>query len=151
MVSRNEADNSALGGGLTRCERQGAHHDVRIFVFVVRVRVVPVVLVDPPAVTQSDGQIAVYQSDQIVDPAGAEDLRVPGIVANEAQLGKDEREERRHEQLPPRVTKADEDRPATKKEPSGHRHLGNVIASPPVEQTRALYLTHQAGEFTAAA
>jgi len=38
-----------------------------------------------------------------VGPPGAEDLAVPGIVAEEADLGEGDREEHRVTQLPPRI------------------------------------------------
>ena len=74
-------------------ERQRADRDVGVLVLVVGVGVVTVVLVDPPAVAQPDGQVAVQQADHVVGPPGPEDLPVPGVVADEPELGEHERQE----------------------------------------------------------
>jgi hypothetical protein len=92
---------------------------------------VPVVLVDPPAVAQSNSQVGMEESHDVVDPPGAEDLRGPGIMANETPLGENERQEGGHEQLPPRVAQADKDRPAGQQEQSGRRYLRDVVTGTP--------------------
>ena len=48
---------------------------------------VAVVLADPPAVAQPDAQVAKQDAEDVVGLTGAEDLTVPGIVTQEADLG----------------------------------------------------------------
>jgi hypothetical protein len=64
-------------------------------------RVVAVVLAGPPAVAQSDAQIAEQDARDAAGPPGAEDLPVPGIVSQEPDLGEDHRQERGYRELPP--------------------------------------------------
>src|SRR5689334_24165175 len=63
--------------------------DVGVVALLVRVGVVPVVLVHPPTETQPDRQVAIQQSDDVVGPRRSGDLSVPGLVADEAELGVD--------------------------------------------------------------
>ena len=85
------------GGG----ERQHADRDVRVGALGVRVRVMPVVLAGPPVVAEPGAEVAAREAEDGVGPPGAEDLAVPGIVAEEAELGEDGRQEHRVSQLPP--------------------------------------------------
>jgi hypothetical protein len=62
---------------------------------MVGMSVVAVVLVDPPAVAQSDSQVGVQDANEVVGPCGPEDLPMPGVMADEAELGENESEERR--------------------------------------------------------
>ena len=95
-------DAAAPGAGLRLGEHDATGIDVRVAVDVVGVGVVAVVLVDPPAVAQPDQQVRAQQAQQVVVAPGAEDLPMAGVVAEEADLGEHDRQERRDDQLPPR-------------------------------------------------
>lgn len=82
-------------------ERHHAEHDVRIGALGVRVGMMPAVLAGPPAVAESGTEVAARDTKEVIGPAGAEDLAVPGIVAEKAELGKGSREEDRDTHLPP--------------------------------------------------
>jgi hypothetical protein len=141
---------AAFGFGLPGGERQRTDVEVGVLVLGVGVGVVAVVFVDPPAVAQPDGQIAVQQADQVVGPLGPEDLPVPGVVADERDLGERHRQERGHRELPPRVTQQHEARPTRGQQSTGRGNLGQVVDGSPVEQASGLDLAHQVGEVTAA-
>ena len=61
----------------------------------------PAVLAGPPLVADAGAEIPARDAEDGVGPPGAEDLAVPGIVAEEAELGENHRKERRVTQLPP--------------------------------------------------
>src|SRR5437867_617056 len=69
-------------------ERQHAEHDVRIGALGVRMGMMPAVLTGPPAVTEPGAEVGACDTEEVVGPAGTEDLAVPGIVAEKADLGK---------------------------------------------------------------
>src|SRR5512146_2512021 len=71
------------GGGGCQC----APCDVRIGALGVGVGVMPVVLAGPPAVADPGAEVSARHAEDGVGPPGAEDLTVPGIVAEEAELG----------------------------------------------------------------
>ena len=73
-------------------ERQHAEHDVGVGVLGVRVGVVAVVLGRPPAVAEPDGQVPAQHAEHVVGAPRAEDLVVPGVMAEEAQLAEDHRQ-----------------------------------------------------------
>src|SRR5260370_1268570 len=102
-----------------------------------------VVLVDPPAVAQPDAQVAEQDAGYIVGPPGAENLPVPGVVAQEPDLGEDHRQEHGHRQLPPRVARHDKTGPSGGQQPDRDRDLPGVAARPPLQQTRFLDLPGQ--------
>jgi hypothetical protein len=52
-----------------------------------------VVPVNPPAVAQPDSQVAEQDAGDVAGPPGAENLPVPGVVAQEPGLGEDHRQE----------------------------------------------------------
>jgi hypothetical protein len=87
--------------------------DVGVVVLVVGVGVVAGVLVHPGRVAEAD-HAAVPEADDVVGPAVAEDLLVPGVVPDEGQLREHHGEEHRQEQLPPRVAQVDERHPAAR-------------------------------------
>jgi hypothetical protein len=53
-----------------------------------------------------------HQADQVVGPARTEDLPVAGVVADEGELGEDDRRVGSGEQLPPGVPQEDEGGPS---------------------------------------
>jgi hypothetical protein len=88
-----------LGAGGRECQR--ADRDVRIGALGVRVGVMPVVLAGPPVVADPGAEVAARDAQDGVGLPGTEDLAVRGIVAKEAKLGEDDRQEHRVRQLPP--------------------------------------------------
>src|SRR5216683_1680240 len=135
-----------LGGG----ESQRADHDVGVRALLIGVRVMAVVLVHPPAVAQPYAEVAVQDAEHVVGPPRAEDLPVPGVVAEEANLGEDHRQEGGYPQLPPRVTHQDEGRPSGGQRRGGNRDLPDVVSRAPFEQPRLLDLAGQLGVLAAA-
>ena len=78
-----------------------------------------VVLGDPSATAQTDDQIAEQKAGHVAGPLRAENLPVPGVMAQEADLGEHHGQERGHPQLPPRVTHQDQG-----PRPGGQQHRG---------------------------
>src|SRR5215216_8023147 len=112
LVAGNQPDQPMLGAGLVGGEGQGGDADVGVQVLVVGVGVVGVVLVHPPVEAHPDQQVGVDQADQVVGPAGAEQLAVAGVVADEGQLGEHHREVGGRQQLPPGGHEDEEDSPS---------------------------------------
>ena len=110
-----------------------------------------VVLVNPPAAAQPDSQVAEQDAGDIAGPAGAENLPVPGVVAQEPDLGEDHRQEHGHRELPPRVARHDEDGPSGGQHPDGEGDLPGVVARPPLQQPGFLDLPRQLRVLAAAA
>jgi hypothetical protein len=108
--------------------------DVGVLARLVGVRVVPVVLPGPPPEAQADQQVAVYQADHVVGPAGAEDLPVAGLVAEEADLAEDRREVDRDRHLVPGVAQNGEGGPSPGEQDRQDGDLDGVVARPPVHQ-----------------
>ena len=145
LMARDEPGQAALGARLAGRERQRADVDVRILFLLVRVGVVAVVLVDPPAVAEPDGQVAVHQPDDVVGALGPEYLLVSGVVADEADLREHTREEDGHHELPPRIAQQDEDRPAGDQQCAGGGDACHVVARPFVQQPGVLDPAQQLG------
>ena len=136
--------------GLPGGERQRADVDIGILVLGVGVGVVAVVLVDPPAVAQPDGQVAVHEADQVVGPLRPEDLPVPGVVADEPDLGEHHRQERGDRELPPRVPEEHERRPPAGQQRAGDGDLRQVVPGPPPQQAGGLDPVQQVREIAPA-
>jgi hypothetical protein len=134
LVAEHQPGKAAAGASLGLAEGQRADGDVGVRVLSVGVRVMAVVLADPPAVAQPDAQVAEQDAGDIVGPPGAEDLAVPGVMAQEPDLGEDHRQERGHRELPPRVAQQNEYGPSGGQQPDGDRDLPDVVARPPVQQ-----------------
>ncbi|GAA4364654.1 hypothetical protein GCM10023088_09160 [Actinomadura verrucosospora] len=122
---------SAAGLGVVAGEGDRAGGDVGVAVDLVGVGVVLVVLGDPPAVAETDQQVAVQPSKQDVDPLGTGDLLVARVVAEERGLGERGRQERRHRELPPGRADQHEGGPARGEEQQVRRGLHPVVAGPP--------------------
>ena len=84
-----------------------------------------------------------HQPDDVVRAPGAEDLPVPGVVADEPGLGEDDREEGRDRQLPPRVADQHEGDPAADHQRHVDRHLERVVPGAPFEKAGFTHPTHQ--------
>ncbi len=138
------------GASLGIGEGQGVEHDVGIGALGVGMGVVLVVLAHPPAIAEPDAQVAVQDAENVVGPPGAEDLAVPGIMAEEAHLGEHHGQEGRHGQLPPRISHQYEGRPPGGQQSDGRRDLGDVVGRAPLQQSRLLDLPGQLGVLAAA-
>src|SRR5207248_5958977 len=103
---------------------------------------------DPPAVAQS-GESTMGESGCIVGLAATEDLLVPGVVADERQLGEHHREERRQEQLPPGIAEVDEGHPAAAEREEVEPDARGVVPPASLEQTGLLDQHGQLGEIAA--
>src|SRR5690348_10400715 len=109
----------------------------------------PAVLAGPPVVADPGAEVAARDTEDGVGPPGPEDLAVPGVVAEEADLGEDRREEHRVSRLPPRVSDGGERGPAECERRRGERDLPRVVPRPAVEQARLPHLPGQGGVVTA--
>ena len=112
LVAEHQPGHAPAGARLRGGEGQHAGGDVRVRALGVGVRVVPVVLADPPAAAQPDAEVAEQDAGDVAGPPGGENLPVPGVVAQEPDLGEDHRQEHGHRQLPPRVAHHGEDGPS---------------------------------------
>ena len=102
------ADETAAGGSVLLEEGDGVDRDVGVVVDLVRVRVVPVVLVHPPGVADPHEEGGQHPADPVVRLAGAEDLPVRRLMAEEGELGEDDPQAGGDQQLQPRVLEQDQ-------------------------------------------
>ena len=93
-----------------------------------------VVLANPPAAAQPDDQIAEQKASYVAGPLRAENLPVPGVMTQEANLSEHHGQERGHRQLPPRVTHHDQGRPPGGQQHHGGRDLPEVVARAALQQ-----------------
>jgi hypothetical protein len=150
LVAERQPGRAAASARLRGGEGQRAGGDVRVRALGVGMGMVPVVLIDPPAVAQPDAQVTEHDAKDVVGPPGAEDLPVPGVVAEEPYLGEHHRQEDGHRQLPPRVARYDEASPSSGQQHGGGRDLPKVVARAPLQQPGLLCLPGQPGVFAAA-
>jgi hypothetical protein len=150
LVARDHPSKAPLATGLSGGKRQGRNVDVGIQVLVVGVAVVAVVLADPPAEADPDQQIGMDQADQVVGAAAAEDLPVAGVVADEGDLGEDDRQVGGGHQLPPGVPQGGEGDPSGGEQAEVQAELGGVGPVPPIQQTGLLDLAGELGVLTPA-
>ena len=129
--------------GLRGGEREDPQVDVRVPVLVVGVRMVGVVLADPPAVPESDQQVPVQVPDDVVAPPAREDLTVARVVADEPELHEQHREHRRGEQLPPGITDHHEGRHGAREQHRRPEDPAQVVTAPAIHQPGASDLTEQ--------
>src|SRR5882757_3075073 len=129
--------------GLRRGEGERAVADVRVGSFSIRIRVVAVVLVEPPAERQPDEQVAVQEPDQVVGLAAAKDLPVPGVVAEKRDLGERDGQEGGDQQLVPGAPEQAETHPTGGEQAYGDRDLRGVVARSALQQARLLDLPGQ--------
>src|SRR5689334_9731057 len=120
----------ALGSRLWG-ERENSGRDVGIPGDLIGTRVMLAVFVMPPAITQATQQGSLNQRGPLIGLARNEDLPVRGIMGQERQLGRNDRQYRSQQQLEPRIsqqTEADAEENQTQR--SKH-HLGPVVAISP--------------------
>ena len=86
---------------------------------------------------------AEQDAKDVAGPPGTEYLPVPGVVAQEPDLGEDHCQERSHRQLPPRVACHHEDGPSGRQQPGGDRDLPGVVPRAPLQQPCLLDLPGQ--------
>jgi hypothetical protein len=145
LVAGDEADQPVFGVGLVGGESERGDADVGVQVFVVGVGVVAVVLGHPPVEAHPAEQVGVQQADPVVGPPGPEDLPVPGVVADEGDLGEDDRQEGSRGQLPPRLPDDGEGDPPGGQQGQVETDPGPIPAPPAVQQAGLLDLPRQLG------
>ena len=104
LVSGDESEQSALAVRLRITPSKHISLNIRVAIEVVRVPVVPIVLVHPPAEAESDAEIRHHDADRVVPPPAGKELLVPRVVTEEAELREYDREISSDRQLPPRLT-----------------------------------------------
>jgi hypothetical protein len=144
LVASDHPTQSAPAHRLGRGEDEAMAADVGVEALLIGVRVVAMVLVDPPPERQPDGQVAMHQADQPVGAPGPEDLPMPGVVSEEPALGEHHGEVSGSGQLPPRVAEQHESGPAGGEREQARGDVGRVEDGAPFKQTR---LAHQVHEF----
>ena len=151
LVAGEQPDQPVPGAGLAVGEGQRGDADVGVQVLVVGVGVVGVVLGDPPAVADPDQQVGVQQADQVVGGSGAGDLAVPGVVADEGELGEHHRQVGGGDQLPPGSPSRTKATHAGGEQDEIQADPGGVPAAPALQQAGLLDLPRQLGVLTPAA
>jgi hypothetical protein len=104
---------------------------------------VSVVLGNPPAEAQPDERVGHDEPEHLIAPARAENLVVPCIMADEAQLGEHHPHQWGDGEGHPRVADHDEQRPSGEEREDRQGDLHPVVAGPAVEQTHRSYLPRQ--------
>jgi hypothetical protein len=95
-------------------------------------------------------RLALHQADQVVGASGTEDLPVAGVVADEGDVGEDDRQIGGGHQLPPGVLQGDEGGSSGGEQDEVEADLGGVVPVPAVKQTGLLDLAGQLGVLTPA-
>ena len=117
--------------------------DIGVAAHLVGMRMVSVVLGNPPAKAQPDESVRHDEAEQAIAPARAENLVVPRIMADEAQLGERYPRQRGDGEGRPRVADHDEQGPSSEESDDRQGDLHPVVARPAVEQTGRPYLPRQ--------
>ncbi len=146
LVAGRPPGEPATAGRLAGVEHQRARVHVRVRGEVVGPGVVRVVLVDPPGPAHPVEQVAAEQPErQGRQPPASGDLPVPGLVAEEAELGGDDGQDRREQHRPPRVAQHHHpgDRRGQRREVDGQE--AGVEARPRAEQPERADLGGQLG------
>ena len=107
---------------------------------------VSVVLVSPPAVADADEQVRDDHAGPVVPPAGLEDLAVGCVVAEEPQLGHDDREHTGVDQLPPAVSDPDEGEYPGGQNDQGADQFGPVVPVPAAHEIHVVNAARQGRE-----
>ena len=131
--------------GLLDAEGEHRDVDVGVGVLVVGVRVVGVVLGDPGVVAHAD-QAAVQVAEDVVGAPAREDLAMARVVPDESELRRDQAEEDRGEQLPPRGPERHEDGDRRCCEHRVQREHEGVGATAAPQQPGLLDLEGEVGE-----
>jgi len=108
--------------------------DIGVAAHLVGMRMVGVVLVNPPAEAQPDERVPHDEAEQAVAPACAEHLVVPRIMADEAELGEHDPHQGGDGQGRPRVADDDEQDPCREEGEDRQGDLHPVVARPAIEQ-----------------
>ena len=134
LVSEHQALDAPARPRPAAGERQHGDHDVGVGILGVRVGMVAIVLARPPSAAEPDGQVAAQHAENVVGTVRLEDLPVPGIMAEEAQLAEDHRQEHGGSQLPPRVPDNGERGPAGRECQRGEPDLPEIVVRSPIQQ-----------------
>ena len=108
--------------------------EVRVESHGVRIRVVCAVLGDPPSEVEADQRVAYTESEEAVRPTGSEDLLVAHVVADEAELGEHEPEERRDPQRAPGVANEEQPDPSECEHEDRAHDFDAVVRGATIEQ-----------------
>jgi hypothetical protein len=117
--------------------------DIGVAAHLVGMRMVSVVLGNPPAKAQPDEHVPDDEPEHVIAPARAENLVVPRIMADEAQLGEQHPHQWGDGEGCPRVADHDEQGPSSEESEDRQGDLHPVVAAPALEQTHRPYLQRQ--------
>ena len=117
--------------------------DIRIPADLVGVRVMGIVLGNPPTKAQSRQEVRNAQPHDPVGPVGSKNLLVSGIVAEEDHLGEHQRQERGDCQRGPRVADEEKRRPCAGEAEDGQSDLGRISPGSPGQQPGRAHLLGQ--------
>jgi len=120
-----------------------AFADIGVAAHLVGMRMVSIVLGHPPAKAQPDERVGHDEPEHLIAPARAENLVVPGIMADEAQLGEHHPHQWGDGEGQPRVADHDEQGPSGEEGEDRQGDLHPVVAGPALEQTHLSYLPRQ--------
>src|SRR6185437_10065392 len=112
--------------------------NVRVEIGVVRIGVMLVVLLDPPAIADAEQQVAEQYANQGVLPAVGKHLPMPRIMDEEGQLHADHAEEEREEDGEAGLMEAPQEAEAEGEESSGDEELPEIVAGLPLQQASGL-------------
>ena len=136
-------DRAGLFSRRVRRGRGGSLADIGVTAQLVGMRMVSVVLGNPPAEAQPDERVPHGEAEQAIAPARAENLVVPRVMADEAQLGEHHPHQRGDGEGRPRVADDDEQGPPGEEGEDRQGDLHPVVARPAVEQAHRPHLQRQ--------
>jgi hypothetical protein len=126
---------AGAGRDLPSREHEYAVADVGVVIFLVRIGMVPVMFSDPPAIAQANQQVAEHLAEAVVGAATGEHLLVPGVMAEERDLGEGDTQHHRGDGLKPRVTDPHHARPGRDIERQREPDPNRVRAWASIEQS----------------
>src|SRR5262249_46832559 len=123
---------ASLGTGLVLGKGEGGNRRVGIELEVVRIGVMVVVAIDPPAAADAH-ESGNHESEHVVAPGAGEDLAVAGVVAEKPHLGENEAGENGGRELYPDGFSEKDDRESRDIESDVNDRLGREKEGLPVE------------------
>jgi hypothetical protein len=98
-----------------------------------------VVLIDPPAPTPTNQQITHQETCDPALPAGAENLSMPNIMAEETKLHRNEAQVDRIQKLKPEIVDDEQESYSNDKEAQGKEYLIGIVGRLLIQQASLLH------------
>ncbi len=98
-----------------------------------------IMLINPPAPTPTNQQITHQETRDPALPAGAENLSMPNIMAEETKLHRDEAQVERIQKLKPEIVNDEQERYTGDKEAQDKENLIGIVGQLLIQQSSLLH------------